>query len=311
MWSSKYKKLQQLSFIALSLVLPILLFFSGGNVFAETLLDSYTTGDGTDFALDHSNYYIGTSFTISSSTNIGRIEWFLKKVGSPTGTLTTTLKACDGSGLPTGSSLSSGTVSASTLTTSFVYTSFDITDVTEPSGTYCIYVNYGTTDASNYVRISTNSTGGVSGKKRIYNTSGTWNTDTQMTRWKLYDFTVPAPSVPTLSGTAGNHQNTLNWTAPAYATGYNLKRGTTVIYTGSATTYVDTGLTDNVSYTYYIEANNTTGSSGYSSGYSLTPTYAYTALGTDISHRDLEMVALGLSIWIAWLFIKQFRWKMY
>jgi len=79
------------------------------------------------------------------------------------------------------------------------------------------------------------------------------------------------PGAPTgLTATSDVSSVTLNWTAPAdtggigldLANDYIVKRGATVLgYTGSATTFTDTGLTPATSYTYTVEAVNSIGSS--------------------------------------------------
>ncbi len=72
---------------------------------------------------------------------------------------------------------------------------------------------------------------------------------------------IPGPAAPVLSGTAGNTQVTLNWTIPTGAQTYELKRGETVVYSSSNTTYTDTGLTNDTQYFYTVTAANSTGSS--------------------------------------------------
>jgi len=63
-----------------------------------------------------------------------------------------------------------------------------------------------------------------------------------------------------LSGTPGNTQVSLSWTAPSGATGFNVKRATTnggpytTIYTGTATSCVDTGLVNGATYYYVVSA---------------------------------------------------------
>lgn len=120
-----------------------------------------------------------------------------------------------------------------------------------------------------------------------------------------FDSGVTAPTAPTLSGTALSHSNTLNWTAPTGATGYTLKRGTTTIYTGSATTYNDTGLTNGTAYAYTVTANNTGGTSDPSNTVTLTPSYAV----GDITNRDIQLASIGLAGYIAIQLLKPFRWR--
>ncbi len=87
------------------------------------------------------------------------------------------------------------------------------------------------------------------------------------------------PAAPAgLSATAGNAQVTLNWTASAGATSYNVSRSTTngggyvSVATGLAgTSYLNTGLTNGTAYYYVVTATNAAGTSGNSNQATATP----------------------------------------
>ena len=88
-----------------------------------------------------------------------------------------------------------------------------------------------------------------------------------------------APSAPSLTGTVGNQQATLNWGAVTGATSYNLYRalasqneGTTPFKTGVTSPYVDSGLTNGTAYYYYLTAVDAVGESVPSNEVSVTPT---------------------------------------
>ena len=72
--------------------------------------------------------------------------------------------------------------------------------------------------------------------------------------------TAPAPTVPaapsnfTANPTANSVQ--LSWSASANATSYQLQRDGNVVYTGTATTFTDTGLSENTTYSYTLIAVN-------------------------------------------------------
>jgi fibronectin type 3 domain-containing protein len=89
--------------------------------------------------------------------------------------------------------------------------------------------------------------------------------------------TPPAPT--NLTATAGNTQVTLNWSASAGATSYNVYRGTsaggesgTPVVTGlTSTTYTNTGLTNGTTYFFTVKAVNLAGMSPASNEASTTP----------------------------------------
>jgi len=91
------------------------------------------------------------------------------------------------------------------------------------------------------------------------------------------NFTVTAPAAPTgLSGTSGNGQVALTWTAVPQASGYNVKRAsvsggpyTTIAGVASAS-YVDTTGTAGTTYYYVVSATNSVGESANSSQISAT-----------------------------------------
>jgi hypothetical protein len=89
-----------------------------------------------------------------------------------------------------------------------------------------------------------------------------------------------APAAPTnLAATAGNAQINLTWTASAGATSYNVHRSaisggsyTTIASGVTTTSYLDTGLTNGVTYYYVVTAVNAGGESPDSNQASATPT---------------------------------------
>ncbi len=88
------------------------------------------------------------------------------------------------------------------------------------------------------------------------------------------------PTAPTgLTASSGNQQVTLNWTASSRATSYEVFRGTTaggesanpIAMNLTGTTYLDSGVTNGVTYFYRIEAVNSNGTSGASNEATATP----------------------------------------
>ena len=102
------------------------------------------------------------------------------------------------------------------------------------------------------------------------------------------------PSAPTgLSATAvSGSQINLSWTAVSGATGYYVYRGSTQIGSTASASYSDTGLTCNTSYSYYVVAYNSSGSSAASntvnpSTYICPPT-GFTVSGTGPTTLNLS-----------------------
>ncbi|MGO8673157.1 MAG: malectin domain-containing carbohydrate-binding protein [Capsulimonadaceae bacterium] len=105
--------------------------------------------------------------------------------------------------------------------------------------------------------------------------------------------TLIVSAAPTgLTASPGNAQNTLTWTPSVGETYTNLYRGTssggesaTPVATDiTATTYIDTGLTNSTTYYYKVAAVNGAGTSGYSSEVSAEPlsTYPVPAVPTGV-----------------------------
>jgi hypothetical protein len=99
---------------------------------------------------------------------------------------------------------------------------------------------------------------------------------------------VPPP--PTnLTATAGNAQVSLSWTASTGAASYNVKRGTasggpySTIASPTATSYVDTRVTNGTAYFYVVTAVNSDVESGNSNQASATPTVPPTSVSVNIN----------------------------
>ncbi|MEJ0099039.1 MAG: fibronectin type III domain-containing protein [Pseudomonadota bacterium] len=157
----------------------------------------------------------------------------------------------------------------------------------------------GSTGATNYyVKRATSSTGTYT---QVAISSATSLTDSGLSNGTTYYYVVSAanevgqsansslasatpqapatvPAAPgNLSATAGNAQVALTWSASSGATSYNLKRSTTSggpytqVTTATATSYTNTGLTNNTTYYYVISAVNAVGEGANSAQVGATP----------------------------------------
>jgi fibronectin type 3 domain-containing protein len=116
--------------------------------------------------------------------------------------------------------------------------------------------------------------------------------------------TTQPPATPAaLQATAGNTQVSLSWTAGSGANSYSVKRSTTnggpytQIGTPSATSYMDTGLTNGTTYYYVVAAVNSVGSSANSSQASATPTAPQTVPGVP---TGLQATAGNAQVSLSW-----------
>ncbi len=131
-------------------------------------------------------------------------------------------------------------------------------------------------------------------------------TDTGLTNGTSYSYTVKAviggaattasvavsatpvaaaPTAPTgLNATVGSSQIGLSWTAPAGADKYSVYRNGTLLTTVTTASYTDTGLTNGVTYSYYVVAfkQNSVGSTA-SATITATPVAAKPATPTGVT----------------------------
>lgn len=117
------------------------------------------------------------SFAISTANQSNSVQFYLKKVGSPSDA--TVRVVTDNSGAPSTNVLLTGTLSASTVTTSFGWVSVTLptSPVLDPSQTYWLVIDAGNS-SSNYYVIGANSGGYASGTAKIGQYGSTWSATT-------------------------------------------------------------------------------------------------------------------------------------
>ncbi len=133
----------------------------------------------TDYTLKNSTDALHQQITPTVSVNATRIDFALKKTGTPADNLVVGIYATDGSGNPTGSALASGTIAASGTTGSYAEYAWTLGSAINLArgSVYSIRLNRsGATDASNYLTVGVdaglNYTGGV--MRVSTNSGGTW-----------------------------------------------------------------------------------------------------------------------------------------
>lgn len=173
-------------------------------------VDSYSEanidGDTTNLRSDQWQQ-IGQTFTTTSAAALASCKFSLKKLGTPTGTMTAKLYAFTGgyggSGKPTGAALAtSGTVSVSSLTTSYQLITFTFPNpklTVSASTHYAILLdaNSVTGNASNYVLMGTDTIGPTQGGDYFFSSDSSTYTSSgtiASLAFYVYGFTAFTPT---------------------------------------------------------------------------------------------------------------------
>lgn len=137
---------------------------------------SGTPANDIVFGNANSTQDIAQSFTLSVTEPINKLQFYIKKTGAPSN-LTVRL-VTDNNGTPSSTTLASGTLSASTVTTTYGWV--DVTFSSNPqlmAGTTYWMVIDGSTSGTRYYTIG-GGTGYANGNARIGQFGGTWNNTT-------------------------------------------------------------------------------------------------------------------------------------
>lgn len=129
--------------------------------------------------------------------------------------------------------------------------------------------------------------------------SGTWNDSASAQTFDV----VSAPSAPaSITATATSPtQISVSWSSSSGATSYSLQRSTSsgsgfgTIYTGSATSYADSGLSPSTKYFYRVSASNAGGTSSYSSEANATTPSGKPATPTGLTATAFSSSQINLS----------------
>ena len=147
------------------------------------LQENFTNSDGNDYCT--STTWLAQTFTPANAHSIIQIDLLLFRVSNP-GTATVSIRATDGSGLPTGADLTSGTldVSAITTDTNGLWYSFSVTSYALTASVKYAIVLRPSNAPPNYLRWRDMS-GGYTGGNWCYsaNSGSSWSQDAN------YDFT--------------------------------------------------------------------------------------------------------------------------
>ena len=176
------------------------------------------------------NTYVSQTFTASSTASIDKVKLRIKRVGNLSDNLLVSIRATDGSGVPTGADLTNQvSLALSSLKTEYEWKEINFTTYASltASTKYSIIIKRsGSNDASNYVQISEDSGASYAGGNiYISANASTWSADTS----KDIDFItylLSGESKPseqkTQSITANNVLTLTSPTATDGATAYNV-----------------------------------------------------------------------------------------
>ena len=132
-----------------------------------------------------SNQTIAQSFQVTSTSSITEVSLYIEKAGSPSNA--TVYITADSSGKPSSTSLGSGTLSASLVSSGYSYVTVPISPAPTPSlnTTYWIVISVPSTYYANYYTLAATNNTYANGTSKVesgaYGASGTWSGETPST----------------------------------------------------------------------------------------------------------------------------------
>lgn len=141
---------------------------------SPSTISTCTTSNCITFGNASATEDFAQSFRISSAISLNSIQFYIKKVSTPSDA--TVRIVTDASGSPSTNVVMSGTLSASSVTTNFgwVTVTMPSTPVLDPDETYWMVIDGGS-NASRYYIIGANSNGYANGQAKIGRYSNTWS----------------------------------------------------------------------------------------------------------------------------------------
>ncbi len=202
---------------------------------SASLTSNQSNGSGTptyDITFGNANATqdFAQSFQISTTEVVNKVQLYVKKVGSPSN-LTVSI-VTDTSGSPSTVVKTSGTLSASLISTSYgwVDVPFSTTPQLDAGTTYWIVID-AATSTSNYYKIGANNNGYANGSSKIGQYSGTWGLNSNYTADAYFNLYIGGvmgliSGVTIGTGSSGN--------AYAHTVNSSTIRGTNYCQTGTS-----------------------------------------------------------------------------
>ncbi len=172
--------------------------------------ENYTSGTpavSTTFGTANASQDFAQSFVVSTSTAVAEVSLYIRKNGSPANTTVKIMN--NNSGAPGSTVLASGTLSASSVSTSFgwVDVAFATNPSLSPGTTYWLVIDNGANSTSNYYIMGTTNTNSyTSGLQRLGRVGSTWTTANASydAFFKLYVGGVSVISGVSVGGSGGD-----------------------------------------------------------------------------------------------------------
>ncbi len=220
---------------------------------APALSADQTNGSGTPtynltFANASATQDIAQSFQVSSNTPVSKFSFYIKKVGTPSDE--TVRIVADNSGSPSTTNIATGTLVASTVTTSYGWVDAVLsTNPTLDVGTTYWVVIDGSNNASSYYIVGANDAGYTNGVAKIGRYSNSWGATTPSTA-DLYFNVYLGGMLGSIVGSSGSQWNQLSigtggsGSAQAHTVNYTEATGLIYCQTGTGNNKSCTNQTD-------------------------------------------------------------------
>ena len=228
---------------------------------AEVINGTGTPTNNISFGNANTTQDIAQSFQVSISSPLNKIQLYIKKVGSPSNA---TVKIVTNNGSnPSTSTIATGTLSASSVTTSYgwINVSFSTNPILNTNTTYWLVVD-AVTSSSKYYIIGANSSSYSNGTGKIGQFSGTWN-NTTPTGLDYYFGIYLGGVTGLIAGSSGSvwnqlHVGTISGTAQANTVNYTNSTGSIYCQSGTGNNKSCTSQTDPTYIAYPVSDANIT-----------------------------------------------------
>ncbi|MEK7564168.1 MAG: hypothetical protein AAB510_01190 [Patescibacteria group bacterium] len=263
---------------------------------SPALATNQTNGTGVpasniNFANANTTQDIAQSFQVSIESPLNKVQFYIRKVSTPSNA--TVRVVADSSGSPSTTVVATGTLNASTVTTSYgwVDVSFTTNPLLDVGVTYWLIID-ASTNSTKYYTIGASSGGYGSGLGKIGQYSGTWNNTTPS--GLDYYFSVYLGGVNGLiAGSSGSqwnqlHVGTISGSAQANTVNYTNATGNIYCQSGTGNNKSCTSQTDPVYQTFPVsDANITEWQTDATSGGIYTGNYTVGYAGASLGPKKI------------------------